>query len=93
MSHSLPQLISLGVLTLQRTLSSQAQLGEQASAESFFLSVLTIPYCSDKLFGMAEGLWEEDLGPEELFETISQTLLGALERDALSGWGAVVRVM
>ncbi|MCO5598524.1 hypothetical protein L7F22_052621 [Adiantum nelumboides] len=48
---------------------------------------------SDKLFGMAEGLWEEDLGPDELFETISQTLLGALERDALSGWGAVVRVM
>jgi 20S proteasome subunit beta 3 len=42
---------------------------------------------------MAEGLWEEDLGPEELFETISQTLLGALERDALSGWGAIVRVM
>jgi 20S proteasome subunit beta 3 len=42
---------------------------------------------------MAEGLWEEDLGPEELFETISQTLLGALERDALSGWGVVVRVM
>ena len=48
---------------------------------------------SDKLFGMAEGLWEEDLGPEELFETISQTLLGALERDALSGMGAIVRVM
>ncbi|PWN89598.1 putative PUP3-20S proteasome subunit beta3 [Acaromyces ingoldii] len=48
---------------------------------------------SDKLFGMAEGLWEEDLGPEELFETISQTLLGALERDALSGWGAIVRVI
>lgn len=48
---------------------------------------------SDKLFGMAEGLWEEDLGPDELFETISQTLLGALERDALSGWGAIVRVM
>ncbi|CEH16033.1 20s proteasome subunit beta 3 [Ceraceosorus bombacis] len=48
---------------------------------------------SDKLFGMAEGLWEEDLEPDELFETISQTLLGALERDALSGWGAIVRVI
>ncbi|UZJ53365.1 hypothetical protein CBS101457_002685 [Exobasidium rhododendri] len=48
---------------------------------------------SDKLFGMAEGLWEEDLNPEELFETISQTMLGALERDALSGWGIVVRVI
>ncbi|PWN52456.1 putative PUP3-20S proteasome subunit beta3 [Violaceomyces palustris] len=48
---------------------------------------------SDKLFGMAEGLWEPDLGPEELFESISQALLGALERDALSGWGAIVRVI
>ncbi|SNX81835.1 probable PUP3 - 20S proteasome subunit beta3 [Melanopsichium pennsylvanicum] len=48
---------------------------------------------ADKLFGMAEGLWEPDLGPEELFETVSQILLGALERDALSGWGAVVRII
>ncbi|MCO5585728.1 hypothetical protein L7F22_039664 [Adiantum nelumboides] len=48
---------------------------------------------SDKLFGMAEGLWEPDLEPEDLFETISQTLLGALERDALSGWGAIVRII
>ncbi|EST06443.1 Proteasome, subunit alpha/beta [Kalmanozyma brasiliensis GHG001] len=48
---------------------------------------------SDKLFGMAEGLWEPDLGPEELFETVSQILLGALERDALSGWGAIVRII
>lgn len=83
---------------------------------------------ADKLFGMAEGLWEPDLvschsyhdtvkptlirsgpaadllmlvffkswrskGPEELFETVSQILLGALERDALSGWGAIVRIM
>jgi 20S proteasome subunit beta 3 len=50
-------------------------------------------HSSDKLFGMAEGLWEEDLSPEELFETISQTMLGALERDALSGGGIIVRVM
>ena len=28
---------------------------------------------SDRLFGMAEGLWEPDLEPEDLFETISQT--------------------
>lgn len=48
---------------------------------------------SEKLFGVAEGLWEPDLEPEDLFETISQTLLNALDRDALSGWGAVVHVM
>jgi 20S proteasome subunit beta 3 len=48
---------------------------------------------ADKLYGIAEGLWEPDLEPEDLFETISQVLLNAVDRDALSGWGAVVRVM
>lgn len=48
---------------------------------------------SDKMFGVAEGLWEPDLGPEDLFETISQTLLNAVDRDAYSGWGAIVHIM
>ncbi|KAI0343828.1 N-terminal nucleophile aminohydrolase [Trametopsis cervina] len=48
---------------------------------------------SEKLFGVAEGLWEPDLEPEDLFETISQTLLNAVDRDAFSGWGAVVHVI
>lgn len=48
---------------------------------------------SSKLFGVAEGLWEPDLEPEELFETISQTLLNAVDRDAFSGWGAIVHVI
>lgn len=45
---------------------------------------------SEKLFGMAESLWEPDLPAEDLFETVSQTLLNAVDRDAYSGWGAVV---
>ncbi|VVT58574.1 uncharacterized protein SAPINGB_P006277 [Magnusiomyces paraingens] len=48
---------------------------------------------SDQLFGMCESLWEPDLEPEELFEVISQALLNAVDRDALSGWGAVVYVV
>lgn len=31
--------------------------------------------------------------PEDLFETISQAMLNALDRDALSGMGVVVHVM
>jgi 20S proteasome alpha/beta subunit len=42
---------------------------------------------------MAESLWEADLAPEDLFETISQTLLNAVDRDAYSGWGAVVWII
>ncbi|KAF8502490.1 20S proteasome subunit beta 3 [Gautieria morchelliformis] len=48
---------------------------------------------SSELFGIAEGLWEPDLEPEDLFETISQTLLNAVDRDAFSGWGAIVHVI
>lgn len=48
---------------------------------------------SEKLFGMAESLWEPDLPAEDLFETVSQTLLNAVDRDAYSGWGAVVWII
>ncbi|RYP56186.1 hypothetical protein DL769_009952 [Monosporascus sp. CRB-8-3] len=48
---------------------------------------------SEQLFGMCESLWEPDLGPEDLFETISQALLNAVDRDALSGWGAHVYII
>ncbi|CAN6639485.1 proteasome subunit beta type-3 [Trichomonascus vanleenenianus] len=48
---------------------------------------------SEQLFGMCESLWEPDLEPEELFETISQAFMNAQDRDCLSGWGAVVYVI
>jgi len=48
---------------------------------------------TDKLFGVAESLWEPDLEPEDLFETISQTLMNAVDRDAFSGWGAIVHII
>jgi 20S proteasome subunit beta 3 len=48
---------------------------------------------TDQLYGMCESLWEPDLEPEDLFEVISQALLNAQDRDALSGWGAVVYIV
>ena len=33
------------------------------------------------------------MGPEELYETISNCLLSALDRDSLSGWGAYVYIL
>jgi 20S proteasome subunit beta 3 len=35
----------------------------------------------------------EQQSPEDLFETISQALLSAVDRDALSGWGAQVYII
>lgn len=48
---------------------------------------------SDQLYGMCEALYEPNLEAEDLFETISQALLNAADRDALSGWGAAVYVI
>lgn len=49
--------------------------------------------CSENLYGMCESLYEKDMSPERLFETTSQVLLSAFDRDAASGWGAVVHII
>lgn len=49
--------------------------------------------CSESLYGMCESLWKPDMEPEDLFETISQCLLAAVDRDALTGWGAIVHII
>ncbi|KAJ1675722.1 proteasome core particle subunit beta 3 [Spiromyces aspiralis] len=48
---------------------------------------------SDNLYGMCEALWEPDMGPDDLFRLASQALVNAVDRDAMSGWGAVVHVI
>ena len=45
------------------------------------------------LLGICETFYKPDLEPEQLFETISNCLLSALDRDSLSGWGAYVYVL
>ena len=32
-------------------------------------------------------------GPEELFEVTAQCLMSGQDRDAISGWGAIIHVM
>ena len=49
--------------------------------------------CTNNLHGMCESLYRPDMAPDELFETISQCLLASCDRDALSGWGAMVHVI
>ena len=43
--------------------------------------------------GMAETLWEPKMKPDDLFECISQAMMNAFDRDASSGWGAVVHII
>jgi len=49
--------------------------------------------CTANLHGMCETLYKPNMEPEELFETLSQCLLAAVDRDALSGWGAVIHIL
>lgn len=49
--------------------------------------------CSEQLYGVCEAMYKADLEPEELFEVISQCLLSAVDRDCLSGWGAIVHII
>jgi len=48
---------------------------------------------TNNLHGMCESLWRPDMEPEELFETLSQCLLASVDRNALSGWGAIVHII
>eukprot|EP00560_Eucampia_antarctica_P005249 CAMPEP_0197831616 /NCGR_PEP_ID=MMETSP1437-20131217/11349_1 /TAXON_ID=49252 ORGANISM="Eucampia antarctica, Strain CCMP1452" /NCGR_SAMPLE_ID=MMETSP1437 /ASSEMBLY_ACC=CAM_ASM_001096 /LENGTH=192 /DNA_ID=CAMNT_0043434619 /DNA_START=190 /DNA_END=768 /DNA_ORIENTATION=+ len=45
------------------------------------------------MYGMCETLYRPEMEPDELFETLSQALLASCDRDALSGWGAVVHII
>jgi len=59
----------------------------------FSQSFIAAGTSTNQLLGTCETLWEPDLEPEDLFETISQTLLSSVDRDALAGWGAHVYVI
>lgn len=58
-------------------------------ADDFVVAGTSAP----NLYGMCESLFEPDMSPEQLFETVSQALMSAVDRDALSGWGAVVTLI
>merc|ERR1712070_328236 len=45
------------------------------------------------LYGCCEAFYKPDMEAEQLFETISNCLLSALDRDSLSGWGAYVYLL
>lgn len=49
--------------------------------------------CAEQLYGMCETLWKPEMEPDALFECISQALINAFARDAISGWGATVHII
>ena len=61
-------------------------LGAQSTSTSFVCSGVA----SRSLHGTAEALWKPNLEGEELVEICGRAFVSALERDILSGYGAVV---
>jgi 20S proteasome subunit beta 3 len=70
-------------------LSGMDLIGAPVSTPDFVVSGT----CTENLNGMCESMWRPDMNPDELFETVSQCLLAAVDRDALSGWGATVHII
>jgi len=48
---------------------------------------------SEELYGMCESMYKKNMEPDQLFETVSQCLLAAVDRDCLAGWGATVHII
>lgn len=64
-------------------------LGAPVYTKDFMVAGTT----SDQLHGTCEAMFRPDMEPEDLFETISQCLLAAQDRDCLSGWGGIVHII
>jgi len=65
-------------------------IGAPLYAEDF---VLAGSSASEALYGVCETLYRPDLEPDDLFETLGQGLLTAVDGDALSGWGGIVHII
>eukprot|EP01038_Epipyxis_sp_PR26KG_P004627 gene4627-6506_t len=70
-------------------LSGMDLIGAPVFAKDFVVSGT----CTSNLHGMCETLYRPDMNPDELFEVLSQCLLSAVDRDAFSGWGAIVHII
>jgi 20S proteasome subunit beta 3 len=48
---------------------------------------------SEQLYGVCESFYRDGMDKDELFETVAQCLLSAVDRDCLSGWGGEVHII
>mmetsp|Transcript_27397 Transcript_27397/g.31938 ORF Transcript_27397/g.31938 Transcript_27397/m.31938 type:complete len:313 (+) Transcript_27397:93-1031(+) len=67
-------------------LCAQDVIGAQSKSSSFVCSGAA----SKSLYGTAEAMWRPELTPDELVQVCGRAFLSALERDCLSGYGAII---
>ncbi|PFH34351.1 proteasome beta subunit [Besnoitia besnoiti] len=84
-----PVVAGLDPATHEPFLSAFDYIGAACYAKDFVCNGTS----AEQLVGVCEALWKPDMNEEELMETLSQSLLAAVDRDCVAGWGAVVHVM
>jgi len=84
-----PVVAGLDAVTNQPFISSMDLIGATELSDTFAVSGT----CTGNMYGMCESLFQPDMNPDQLFETLSQALLSSVDRDAKSGWGGVVHVI
>lgn len=70
-------------------ISGQDLLGAAVFTDDF----IVCGTAEESLYGTCETMFRKDMEKEDLFETISQCLLAAVDRDCLSGWGGHVVII
>lgn len=68
---------------------TQDLIGAQSLSEDF----CCVGVASSSMYGTAEAMWMPDMDPRTLGRVCGRAFLSALERDCLSGYGAVVYVL
>ncbi|XP_054712760.1 proteasome subunit beta type-3-like [Uloborus diversus] len=84
-----PVIAGLHPITYEPYISAMDVIGCINMTEDFVVAGTA----TEQAQGMCEALWEPDMEPEDLFEKISQALVNAFDRDAISGWGGIVHVI
>ena len=70
-------------------LCSQDVIGAQSKSEAFVCAGVA----TKSIYGIAEALWRPGLSSGDLTRVCARAFLSALERDCLSGYGAVIYLM
>ena len=81
-----PLVAGLDPITGEAFISSTDMIGSITEPRDF----VTIGTGEEYALACCESFWRPDLTPDELTEATAQTMMAIIERDASSGWGAVV---
>lgn len=84
-----PVAAALDIKTNQPIVAAYDCIGAGEHSNSFVASGTG----NEQAIGLCEQYWQPGLKPDQLFETLSQCMMGALERDASSGWGVVLHIV